>query len=408
MTLRYNPSKKCLCAYQSTIEIGDSLCPYHGCYGDKSKTFSRKDTASTPVPRKRKRDDDQEAEEQDHGPQLSPGLTLTDKRQATRRISPENVAEERVNAGPCLLKEQAQQLLHDGSPFDQHPDASPNSEIGPLVEIDFLKAPLEARKLIYRYLLVPSSKSITFPSQQASNTFSELNPELQTNILFTHPVVYNECRPILYGENIFVARSATDFFLPTGIQGLRPATARRIKHISIVRKGTANQCDITSHALASSLHSMVLQSPAFLGLRTITFRFEVGRPVHMNLFTLQMYLSSHNVTADVRAMYKKAKVVKDAAAKVAFKALQKGSPFQGLCLVEESEHTIWIPGRGRGSHTVNVNEVCLFRTSEAGDTYEEEKQMLRTSILDVLRGEKLNDVPGADRRYEWFCRKCPN
>ncbi|EXJ60508.1 hypothetical protein A1O7_04661 [Cladophialophora yegresii CBS 114405] len=405
MTLRYNPGKKCLCTYKTTVKIGDSLCPYHGYYDDKSKTLSRTETASTPLTNKRKRDV-YEKEEQDHGPQLSLGLAVADKPQVIRRVSPQTDAEERFNVGLCLIKEQAQQLLDDGSLLDRHPHASTSSQSGPLLKIDFLRAPLEARKLIYRYLLVPSSRSITFPSQQGGDTFSELNPELQTNILFTHPFIYNECRPILYGESTFVARSATDFFLPTGIQGLRPATARRIKHIAIVRIGTANECDITSHALASSLHSMVLQSPAFLGLRSVTLRFEVNRPVHLNLFTLQMYLNRHGVTADVRAMYKKAQVVKDAAAKVAFKALQKGSPFQGLCLVEESEHTTWGPG-GVPSRTVDVNEVCLFRTREAGHTYEEEKQTLQGVITDMLLDEILYDVPGAVGRYWWFCRKCP-
>jgi hypothetical protein len=409
MTLRYNPSKKCLCAYKTGVDIGDSLCPYHGCDDDKSKTPSRKETASVQLPNKRKWDEDQDREAQDHTLQLSPTLATTDQRRAVRSNSLEMITEERFNTELCRLKEQAQRLLDDDSPSDRLPNAASNSERGPLLEIDFLQAPLDARKLIYSYLLVPSSRTITFPKPQSSLTFSELNPELQTNILLAHPLIYNECRPILYGENNFMAQSATDFFLPTGIQGLRPATARRIKHISILRTGTAKECDISSQELASSLHSMVLQSPAFLGLRTITIRFEVSRPAHMNLFTLQMYIHGHGVTADVQAMYKKAEMVKSAAAKVAFKALRKGSPFQGLCLVEESEHTITVPGGvGQGSKTVDVNEVCLFRTRKTGVEYQEDQDTLRRVIMEDLLDEKLHDVPGADGRYRWFCKKCPN
>ncbi|KIW68672.1 hypothetical protein PV04_04599 [Phialophora macrospora] len=407
MTLRYNPSKKCLCTYKSGVGIGDSLCPYHGIHDDKSKSSSRKEAAPAQFPNKRKRDDDQDREAQDHTLRLSPTLATTDQRRGVRSMSLEMITEESFNAELCRLKERAQRLLDDESPSDQPPNASPNTERGPLREIDFLQAPLDARKLIYSYLLVPSSRTITFPKQQSTHTFSELNPELQANILFAHPLVYKECRPILYGENNFVAQSAGDFFLPTGIQGLRPATARRIKHISIIRKGSANECDISSQKLAASLHSMVLQSPAFLGLRTITIRFEVSRPAHLNLFTLQTFLQGHNVTADARAMYKKAKMVKDAAATVAFKALRKGSPFQGLCLVEESERTVWAP-EGGGSRIVDVNEVCLFRTCDAGVEYQEDRQTLRRAILDALLDEKLHDVPGADGRFTWFCRKCPS
>jgi len=96
----------------------------------------------------------------------------------------------------------------------------------------FLETDLEFRKLIYRYLLVPPSKSIIFPSEHDEQSFRVDNPELQIDILLANRQVYREARAILYGENKFVGEHASDWFFPIGVQanparGLKLFRSRR-------------------------------------------------------------------------------------------------------------------------------------------------------------------------------------
>ena len=435
-----------------------SICPYHG-HDNKSKTPVRKtsipvQTSST----KRKRTFlDEDPEDDDYEPQQRQGPSTTRARHHTPKSTSHAVrlskgaalnesaedpfytprqsqkparAPPHKSSPPTPHKSRAeptnpQQFQHDtyvqdlclreagawrtqqsGSCSDEDLQwrSHSESETSPLTEIDFFEAPFEARKIIYRYFLVPSAK-IIFPGQNSSQTFRQLNPNLRTDILFTHPMIYNECRSIFYGENNFIANDPADFFLPIGIQGLRPSTARRIKHISIVKRGGVKECDITSEEVARSLHHMTINSPAFLGLQSITIRFEVSQPSGLDLFNLQMYVNERGADVDVRSMYIKRGLVGSAAAKVAYMALKKGSPFRGL-VYKESKHTVC--DNEVEDQTSSVYQVCLFRSKEPESEHREEKATLRRAILTMLTDEKLRKVQGSEKRFDWYWEKCLN
>ncbi|KAJ9617011.1 hypothetical protein H2200_000732 [Cladophialophora chaetospira] len=381
VSLRYNPGKKCLC--MTSIQLGPYLCAHHGIHDNKSKGPPHKEAGYTQSPNKRKRDEDEE-ECWDMFPE-TPATPKPQPIQRGNRIDPTQYGDVEL----CLLKNLVQNLPNEFDP-ERFFGRLPQPDIEPLTQLDFLDTPLEARKLIYRYLL----------------TFADLNPELQTNIVLTNRQVYKESIPILYGENCFVARETSDFFPPNGIKQLRRTTAQRIKHIMILRSGRAEDCNITSQELADSLHSMVLQSPAFLKLQTVSIRFEVRRPAHVNLFQAQMYLQQHGVDPNfARTLYKKHPTIVDAAARLAWKALEKKSPFHKLMMLEDADYAVQEGGQ---NSKVNVSKVCLVRNKELALEYSDDRDNLYHAIVNMLLDEMSREVQGAEARWDWFKRYYPN
>jgi hypothetical protein len=288
---------------------------------------------------------------------------------------------------PLLTPKTRALLLPDMSPQQQQPS-------GPCA---FFEASLEARKLIYRYLLIPPGGLIFFRWSDCDFTFSNLNPEFQPTIIFAHPQIYRESRNILYGENTFFAFDAEDFFLPTGIDGLRASTAQRIKHIGVFRRGGPRDCDTTSDELARSLYRLSLKTPAFHGLRTLNLNFQCLRPAGLNLFDVQMYLNHHKVQVDARAIYNKSEMVKEAAAMIAFQAERKGAPFQGLTIQEDLiRHEMTLNGKSISNSMISLT---LFRTQEPANEYEPEAMALSFVTYDMMRRRRIEDIPGS---YEEF------
>lgn len=416
LTLPYNSRRLCLCDRQHITPIASTLCPYHGPI-DRGKKLYYNLPPGTQKKNKRRRDRDRNAEDQDYTPRPRRKIAHTPQKvlktptmppspQPSRAIDPGRGVEARTFVHLQKVEIKEKQTFDAKNLPDQDPKPQSNIRRRPLLELDFLQANPDARKLIYRYLLVPSSETITFPEPQNTQTFRQLNLELQPAIILTNSQVYRECRPILYGENNFIAADPSDFFAPTGIEGLRASTAQRIKHISLVRRGGREQCDFSSQTLAEALHRMTLKSPGFLNIRTLTIRFEVTRPASINLEELQMYLNSHNAHRNAVAIYNKTGVVLDAAARVAHKALTGNSPFQGLTVLDDTEYYVEVPG---GEDVINsVIEVCLFRTDEPNVNFPEETSRLRKVILQMLGFDQGAGLSGADREIRRFIMTYPN
>lgn len=412
LTLPYNPRRLCLCDRQINTPIASTLCPYHG-LTDRSKQPHYLLSHATQKKIKRKRGQDCDAEDQDYTPRPRRKSTRTPQKVLLNPTVPPSLHPSRVikperdvvvvDVEEVAIKENQ---TPDAKVFpDQDPMSQPSISQGPLLELDFLRAKPDVRKLIYRYLLVPSSETINFPDPESDQTFSQLNPEVQPTIMLTNSQIYRECRPILYGENNFIASDPLDFFTPTGIQGLRASTVQRIKHISLVRRGGREDCDFSSQTLADALHRMTLKSPGFLNIRTLTIRFEVTRPANINLEELQVYLNSHNAPQNAVAIYNKTGIVLDAAARVAHKALTCNAPFQGLTVLDDTEYFVEVPG---GKNVINsVIEVCLFRTDDPDVTFPQETSRLRKVILLMLGFDQGAGLAGADEEIKSFIMKYP-
>ncbi|KIW79963.1 hypothetical protein Z517_06578 [Fonsecaea pedrosoi CBS 271.37] len=416
VSLKYAPSQKCICANRAESELATSLCPQHGYHDSKSKIVIQKNSYGVGDAQKRGRDTQDRHDNSAQGrvrkrkntPEFRPQRSRTPL-YSRYPLGTNNAGMGAVGAFTAelgLMNDNLHRMLTHPSASDEHIHSVQFSERLPLKQIDFLEWPLEARKLIYRFLLVPAKRSVIFPDKDSNDTFRQLNPDLNARILQTNSQVYREARTILYGENTFVGAEPSDFFFPTSIQGLRASTAARIKHLSFVRKGTGpTLCDIDSNVLSTSILSLIQQCPAFLLLKTLTIRFEVIRPLTVNMFNLQVQYANNGIGSNIKSAYNKTEVATKAAAKVAYRALRKKSPFQGLKEVANRFESVWDPSKdGAIKHVI---EMCLFRTEEPRVEYQEHSQMLREAILDMLFEEKERDVDGADMRFQNFMKLCP-
>ncbi|KIW99324.1 uncharacterized protein Z519_00987 [Cladophialophora bantiana CBS 173.52] len=415
LSLKYAPDKKCICLKQTKFELASSICPQHGYHDSKSKIKKRKSLCVAGGSRKRKESDIQD---RDFAP-----LRRRTTRNATelqRRTSPNSSSIRYLNcanntativargfiAELCFMNDYLRQILATSSASDPYIRSFQFSECPPLTQIDFLEWPLSARMTIYRYFLVAAKAAVIFPGKRSEETFRQLNKRLDMRILYTNSQVYREARSVLYGENNFIAAEPTDFFRPTGIQGLRASTARKIKHISFLTKGTGAQVsDVGSKALSTSINSTILLCPAFLRLDTLTIRSEVFRPLFVSMYKLQQYAENHGLDGNIMSAYNKTDTVMNAAATVAYKALRRKSPFQGLREVENRFESARVPKKE--PCLKHVIEVCLFRSSESTEECRKQSQALRGAILDMLFEEMERDVQGADERFRDFVRRYP-
>ncbi|KIX98681.1 uncharacterized protein Z520_05982 [Fonsecaea multimorphosa CBS 102226] len=416
ISLKYAPGNKCICAKQGICELATSLCPQHGYHDNKSKVTKRKssciageshETAKDGKDRRDRKPRDRVRRRRNTAePQPRRSRNPFYPRHSLPTSNAERTAVGAFAAELRLMNDTLRQVLTGRSASDDYIRSFQFSERPPLTQIDFLDWPLEARKIIYRFLLVPAKRAIIFPGKDSNHTFSQLNPDLNARILRTNSQVYSEARNILYSENSFTAAEPSDFFYPNGVQGLRASTANKIKHISFLRKASGPKlCDIDSKVLSTSILSLIFQCPAFLSLDTLTIRFEVLRPVTVNMHNLQVQYANNGIDCDIRSVYNKTEVVMTAAAMVAYKTLRRRSPFQGLKEVENRFVSVFEPNRDRCIR--HVTEICLFRTSEPVMEYQAQSQMLREAILDMLFEEKERGVQGAEERFRDFVRRYP-
>ncbi|OQV08702.1 hypothetical protein CLAIMM_12930 [Cladophialophora immunda] len=416
ISLKYAPNKKCICFHQAKFELATSLCPQHGYHDSKSKVTEWKNShvagnvqkkgrgtrdSRDNRPRARVRRRRNTAEPQPRRPRnpLYPRHSYI-----TNHAEQSAVGAFAAELG--LMNDNLRLVLTSRSPSDEFIRSFEFSERPPLTQIDFLDWPLDARKIIYRFLLVPTKRAVIFPGKNSLETFRQLNPELDTRILHTNSQVYREARSVLYGENNFIATEPADFFFPCGIQGLRASTTTRIKHITFLRKGSGpTMCDISSEVMSTSILSVIRQCPAFLQLDTLTIRFEVFRPATVNMLNLQVQYANSGMDNNIRLAYNKTDVVMTAAATVAYKALRRKAPFQGLKEVENRYESVCEPTKdGAIKHVI---EMCLFRTRKPVVEYQEQSQVLREAILDMLFEEKERDLQGADEKFRNFVRQYP-
>ncbi|EXJ76557.1 uncharacterized protein A1O5_01065 [Cladophialophora psammophila CBS 110553] len=415
LSLKYAPGKRCICFKQTKFELASSLCPQHGYHDSKSKIKKRRSLCVAGDSRKRKESDIQDRDYAPPGRRITGNATELQPRTSPnswsiRHLHRANNAAATVTRGFIaelrFVNDYLGQILATGSASGPYIRSFQFSECPPLTRIDFLEWPLSARMTIYRYFLVAAKAAVIFPGKNSEKTFRQLNKRLDTRILYTNSQVYSEARSVLYGENNFIAAEPTDFFRPTGIQGLRASTAKKIKHVSFLTKGTGPQVSgVGSKSLSTSIKSTILQCPAFLKLDTLTIRFEVFRPVFVSMYTLQQYAETHGLDGNIVSAYNKTDIVMNAAATVAYQALRRKSPFQGLREIENRFESARVPKKE--PCLKHVIEVCLFRTSESTDEYREQSQALREAILDMLFEEMERDVQGADERFRDFVRRYP-
>ncbi|OAP61656.1 hypothetical protein AYL99_03859 [Fonsecaea erecta] len=419
ITLKYAQKGSCICDKQTMSQLATSLCPLHGYHDSKAKIVKRKSSCVADDSQEKERDGDYRVrrDRRDRGSQGRVRRRNTEPQSQPRRswnpyllrYPPVTSHAETTAVGVFaaelnLLNNNLRRILTSRSASDEFIHSVQFSERPPLTQIDFLDWPLEARKIVYRSLLVPATRAVIFPGKNSNVTFHQLNPDLNANILRTNSQVYSEARNILYSENNFTAAEPADFFYPNGVQGLRASTANKIKHISFLRRDSGpNLCDLNSQVLSTAILSLINQCPAFLNIATLTIRFEVLRPVTVNMLNLQVHYAHNGIDHNIRSAYNKTDVVIMAAATVAYRALKRKSPFQGLKEVEDRFESVCDANKDRVIK--HVIEMCLFRTSEPVETYQKHSQMLREAIVDMLFGEKEREVPGADEKFRDFVRR---
>ncbi|EXJ91812.1 hypothetical protein A1O3_00362 [Capronia epimyces CBS 606.96] len=146
---------------------------------------------------------------------------------------------------------------------------------------------------------------------------------------------------------------------------------------------------------------MMLNHPGFLGLKKLTIRREVVRPVDLDLFRLQMVTANQGKPLDIRRIYNKQEMVVEAAAKLAWRAAHRDSIFEGLVYVQQGEEEV---RSGMRIFLSNTIEVCLIRGGKTGVATAAEND-LHSALLDMLFHGKEADMSGADRAYRRYLRK---
>lgn len=302
------------------------------------------------------------------------------------------------------MNQTIEQTLASGDAVDtyiySHPSYMRRAE--PLTTIDFLDSGLEFRQIIYHHLLVPTSKTITFPSRTAAHSGKIVKPRLETSILYLNSQVYREATRVLYGENKFIAADPSDLFLPNGLQGLRRRTIKFIGHLSFEKKGgAADLCYETIESMYTPIWKMVVDYPGFLSLKKLTIRREVIRPVDLNIFALHMITVNQGKPLDMKQMYNK-EMVLAAAAKLAWKAAFRGSIYEGLVFVEETKDEACSENEGYLSSAI---EVCLARDVDAGAD-EAAESNLHSAVMDMLVHQKQGDLAASDQAYRRYMKQC--
>lgn len=291
----------------------------------------------------------------------------------------------------------------DGDAPDGDAPLPASSEPAHLTQIDFLSSSLEFRKIIYRYLLVPTSKTIIFPEFPSRHAFRNANPELHAGILVTNWQVYHEARAILYGENKFVAPEPSRFFSPLGIRSLRPRTASMIKHLSLEKAGSAAaQMQESAEQIKAQIWQMMIETPAFLNLKKLTIRRQITRPTDPSIFWARMNVCYQSHPIDWTPFYKKRALVMCAAGALAYQAEMRRSAFHGLVVVEDGDHYV---STLAGIHINNVIEICLVRNPGPEVDHAKAKRDLHEEVLNVLWDQKESGVPLADTRFRLYAER---
>ncbi|KAL2424248.1 hypothetical protein ABEF95_007293 [Exophiala dermatitidis] len=272
--------------------------------------------------------------------------------------------------------------------------------------IDFFRASRECRDLIYRYLLVPPSKSITFPDPNAQPETNATKSRVGTSILLLNSQVYREATKVLYGETTFIAAGPSHLFLPNGLQGLRRRTTKFINHLSFVKQGTvADLCMENSQTIYTPIWKMILDYPGFLSLKKLTIRREVLRPAKLDLGGLQELTAcqeeGEEEDVDPTTVYNEDQMVVETAAMLAFKAASRGLIFEGLDYVQEEEQRI---DAGGALLEAKIVEVCLTREDEAEDTLGAEN--LDSALQDMLFSGDHPELGDPDKAYRRYMKRC--
>ncbi len=301
------------------------------------------------------------------------------------------------------LRAPAIEMNRSASPVDLPPH---------LTSIDFFAASLEVRKLVYRYLLVPSSGRIFFPDPVSSVSGGDKNPELSIAIIYANRQVYQEASRVLYGENRFVAAKPSDLFLPTGLAGLLRKTTGLIRHLAFERRGSApDLCQETSQDVLTPIWKMVCQYPGLLGgLKKISIRREVLRPANFDFLHLQRYFVQHGDPVDTTPLYKKKDMIMSVAAGLAYYAATRAAEFTGMFIVEESDREIATPTH---SWLSNAFELCLTKADNTSNNGTHGTPLnLTETVLGVLFEERENEEEHnqpsrAAKAYRWWrVNKC--
>ncbi len=256
----------------------------------------------------------------------------------------------------------------------------------------------EFRTRLYRYLLVPPSKSVTFAAPTSTLRRSS-DHNIHTSILRANRQVYREASRILYGENKFIAAEPFHLFQPNGLQALRRRTTTLIRELSFDNKGDAAQlCLENIETILQPIWKMMLEQPAFLSLKKLSIRREVIREADLNFFAFQSYLDTHGGgSLDARSLFNKRDLVVRTMAKLASLAAMRDSEFKDMYIVEADEKEVVFPGFLGVS---NVIEVCLTRDQDHGITGE--RLDLHREVIDVLFHEREVGLLGANDAYERY------
>ncbi|KAG9769218.1 hypothetical protein KCU88_g6933, partial [Aureobasidium melanogenum] len=272
--------------------------------------------------------------------------------------------------------------------------------------IDFFRASRECRDLIYRHLLVPPSKSITFPDPNAQPSTNATKPRVRTSILLLNSQVYREATKILYGETTFIAAHPSHLFLPNGLQGLRRRTTKFINHLSFIKQGTVvDLCMENSQTIYTPIWKTILDYPGFLSLKKLTIRREVLRPAKLDLVRSQELTAcqeeGEEEDVDPTTVYNEDRMVVETAAILAFKAASRGLIFEGLDYVQEEEQRM---DAGGALLVANVVEVCLTKEDASEDSLGAEN--LETALTDMLFSGDHPELGDPDKAYRRYLKRC--